>query len=520
MATDTAGIERALGAIGTTFRLSRLYPPTHPALVEAMRQITSALPALAALGSVEWKIGATGLHWNGQQVVPRNTQVAELAELLYTRGIRSIQVNPGLGAEHILALFGVATGTVPPDDATLGQITLGMGRRSQRLSALTPPGSAPAISIATPRSSVPAIRAELPASAPPPEAPAPPPPHVSGPRASVEFRPDVVPVDVEVTRAIASLKTADTLEVRRAAVETLRGLVPSLLGLHDVGLVAAAIGALDRLLASVQDAALAEAIGAAAGTLADKAMVERMVSRLGEPRVPQPEREALVTALGALASLSVGLVLHAYLAAPTDVREPYRAVIRRAGDRALESLQGRLADKDATVVGAAAELVGLTGAPQALALLLPLLRHESEFVRESALVGLAEIGGREICRPVMPALKDESVEVRRAAARAIAAGGDVAATTVLVRRLEQEEDAGVLAELLRAVGRLGAREAIEVLAKYAEPGGMLSRRSATVRAAAVEGLARVGSSEARGFLELYTHDKDPAVRKAAEAALR
>jgi HEAT repeat protein len=155
-----------------------------------------------------------------------------------------------------------------------------------------------------------------------------------------------------------------------------------------------------------------------------------------------------------------------------------------------------------------------------VALLVPLLRHESDFVRESALIGLAEIGGREISRPVMPALKDPSIGVRAAAVRAIAVAGDLAATTVLARRLDQEEEEGVLAELLRAIGRLGAPEAVEILAKHAEPGGVLKRRSATVRSAAVEGLARIASREARALLELYTHDKEPTVRRAAEAAVR
>src|ERR1700758_4020310 len=116
MGAETAGIERALGAIGTTFRLTRLYPPSHPAVVEALRQGTAALPAGAAAGTVEWKIGATGLHWQGQQLLPRNGQLAELAGLLFARGIRSIKVGPAVTAEHVLALFGVATGGVRPDD--------------------------------------------------------------------------------------------------------------------------------------------------------------------------------------------------------------------------------------------------------------------------------------------------------------------------------------------------------------------------------------------------------------------
>src|SRR3989475_9430443 len=148
-----------------------------------------------------------------------------------------------------------------------------------------------------------------------------------------------------------------------------------------------------------------------------------MVQRLGEPRVPPEEREALVAAVGALAAVSVPLVLDAFLATAVDLRPPYRASIRKAADRALEPLQGRLADNNPEVAAAAAEFIGLTGSPQAVVLLLPLLRHASEFVREAALIGLTEAGGREIARPAMPALKDESVSVRMAAARAVAAGG-------------------------------------------------------------------------------------------------
>src|SRR5213080_3091230 len=111
MTTDTTGVDRALGAIGTTFRLTRLYPPTHPAVQEALRQVGEALPPLAAVGTVEWKVGATGLHWHGQQLLPRNSQIAELAGLLYARGVRTLTLNPGMTADHVLALFQVATGT-------------------------------------------------------------------------------------------------------------------------------------------------------------------------------------------------------------------------------------------------------------------------------------------------------------------------------------------------------------------------------------------------------------------------
>jgi len=523
MAIDTGAVDRALGAIGTTFRLTRLYPPSHPAVLEAMRHITAALPALAGLGSVEWKIGATGLHWHGQHLLPRNTQVAELAGLLFARGIRAIQVNPGVTPEHWLGLFGVAVGNVVPDDAVLGRITVLLGRRaSQRLSEAPPP---------QPPSPSPSLAQPAPTLTPPPPAPPAAPPPGPGPvawsptatvgpsRTSSVFRPDVLPPDVEARRAVTALQAASRPEDQRAIIEKVRQLTPSVIALRDIGAVAEVVAGLDRSLGKIQDPEIQEAIGEVAGALADESIVERMVARLGEPRVPPAERAHLVHAVGALGAVSAGYVVDAYLHALPELREAYRAAMRAAGERTVELLQARIESKVPEVVAAAAEFLGLSGSPDVGESLIRLTRHADERVREAALLGLAELGGREISRPAIPSLKDESVLVRTAAARAIAAAGDVGATTVLVRRLEQEKDEGVLAALLKAIGQLGATEALEVLAKFAEPGGK-PRRTPFVRAAAIEGLARLDRLEAKALLELYARDKEPTVKRAAEASLR
>src|SRR3989449_10173982 len=89
-AMDTAGLERALGAIATTFRLARLYPPTHPAVVESMHQVTAALPGLAELGPVEWRITATGLQWQGPQRPAGGAPGARLARPVYARGVLGV----------------------------------------------------------------------------------------------------------------------------------------------------------------------------------------------------------------------------------------------------------------------------------------------------------------------------------------------------------------------------------------------------------------------------------------------
>jgi HEAT repeat protein len=529
---DTGPVDRALGAIGTTFRLTRLYPPSHPAVLEAMRQIANSLPALAALGTVEWKIGATGLLWHGQHLLQRNTQVAELAGLLFARGIRAIQVNPGVTPEHWLGLFGVAVGNVAPDDSVLGRISLLLGRRaSQRLSAARASGEILApVASPTPPPQPPQAPPPPTSTTPEPPAPAPSPilatPSVPLPketfgpaRTSSVFRPDVLPADVEARRVVAALTAAATAEEQRTHIDHLKRLTPGLIALRDIGAIAEVVAGLDRSLGKIQDPEIQEAIGETAAALADESIVERMVTRLGEPRVPPAERAHLIRAVGALGAVSAGLVVDTYLHAPAELREAYRSAMREAGERATEVLQSRIESKVPEVVAAAAEFLGLSGGEQAAPLLFGLTHHRDERVREAALLGLAEIGGREISRPAMPALKDESVLVRTAAARAIASAGDPAATTVLVRRLEQEKDEGVLAALLKAIGQLGAQEALEVLAKFAEPGGR-PRRTPYVRAAAIEGLARLDKAEAKALLELYARDKEPTVKRAAEASLR
>lgn len=503
--SDFAILERCLGAIGTTFRLVRYYPPTHPAVQEGLRTIAAQLPAMAAMGTVEWKVGASGMHWRGTQVLPRNAQLSELASLLFARGVRGIQVIPGVTPEHVIALYSVATGTTALDDSSLGRITLQQTRRT-----------------VVPRISVAQLNPPM-ADRIVPTAEAPKWPRGGGGdqrRPVATFRPDVLPPDVEGRRLIGSLLTADSPESLRAAAERLRELVPAVLELRDIALVAELIAGLDRALPRVQDEQTVEQLGLVGEALAERSLVDRMVYRLGEARIAPVERGFLVGAVGALAALSVRPTLRAYLAAPAELREPYRAAMRAAADRAMEPLEEALGDSDGAIVAAAAHFMGLTGSPEAVPLLAGLMKHQADAVREAALYALAEIGGREIARPAVAALRDLSAPVRAAAARVIGVCGDPSASDALVRRLEHEEDEGVLAGMLIAIGRLAAPEALGVLAKYAEPGGFLKRRTAHLRAAAIEGIGHIHSTEAGALLELYSHDKEPAVRRAAEAALQ
>jgi hypothetical protein len=445
------------------------------------------------------------MYWRGQQLLPRNAQLSELASLLFARGVRGIELSPGATPEHVLALYRVATGTTALDDGSLGRIAIQQHRRTvaPRLSTaqLNPPMAdriAPTgEALRWPRGGGGDQR-----------------------RSVATFRPDLLPPDVESRRLIGSLLTADSPESLQAAAERLHQLVPAVLELRDLALVAELIAGLDRALPRLQDEPTVERLGLVGEALAEKSLIERMVYRLGEVRIAPVERGFLVGAVGALAALSVKPTLRAYLAAPAELREPYRAAMRAAADRAMEPLEEALGEADGAIVAAAAHFMGLTGSPDAVPLLSGLMKHPTDAVREAALYALAEIGGREIARPAVAALRDLSAPVRAAAARVIAVCGDPTASEAMVRRLEHEEDEGVLAGMLIAIGRLASPDALGVLAKYAEPGSFLKRRTAHLRAAAIEGIGHIHTTEARALLELYSHDKEPTVRRAAEAALQ
>jgi len=318
---------------------------------------------------------------------------------------------------------------------------------------------------------------------------------------------------------VGTLATAESVEGLHGAAERLQQLVPDLLALGDIAVVAEVIMSLDRALHRIDDPDLLERFGALAGALADPPIIERLIARLGEARVTPQERGALVAGVGALASVAIPSLIRGYLAAPAELREGYRAAIRAAADRAVDPLSEVSREGEAPAVAAAAHLLGLTGSPRAVPLLIELVKHQADPVREAALYALAELGGREITRPAIPALKDGSAPVRMAAAKVIGLGGDLSTTALLIRRLEQEEDEGVLSELLMAIGRLGSPEALTVLAKHAEPGGFMRRRTVHLRAAAIAGMGHLSSPEARALLALYSHDKEPTVQRAAEAAL-
>jgi hypothetical protein len=493
MSTDPAAVEHALARIGAAFRLSRLYPATHPALAEALGQIRTALAAARVALPVELRILPNGAQWARMQAAAGGGPLADLGALLFTHGARMMTIGPGTTAEHVLVLFAVATGSAALDDPGLGPIALSRAARRSTQRLAIPDGTETA-----PSGSLDLLRQR----------------HTGG----VVFRPDALPPEIAARRGIQAMRAARDAEAREAAAGPLPALVPDLVARRDAALAADAIIALDGAR-QAEPGHAGPALARAAAAFASADLVELLLERLGDSRTPAGERELLVRAVGLLADVAAGPVIEAYLAAPAEGREPYRAAIRGAGERAVAPLESYLRDARPAVTAVAAEFVALVAGARTADLLTPLVRHADAGVREAALVGLSQAGGRLLVRTAVPALRDENPSVRAAAAQAVAAAGDVSAVEVLIRRADAEEDEGVLAEVLRAIGRLGGPDALDALTRFAQPGALLRRRTPFVRSAAVSALGQLPGPEARALVEHYSHDREPAVRRAAQAAM-
>ena len=496
MEARAAAVEHALGRIGAAFRLSRLYPATHPAVAEALAQVRAALTAVAPALPVEVRVLPHGAQWTGApQPAPGHAPgpLADLGALLFTRGVRTATLGPGTVLEHVLVLFAVATGATGLEDAGLGPIALSRAaRRSTQRIALDPAAEVE-----------PAGGAEFPR-----------------PRATagMVFRPDALPAEIAARRGIQAMRAARDAAAREAAATTLAPVVAELVARRHAGLAAEAILALDAAR-QAEPGQVGPALARAAAAFADGEVAVLLIERLADPHAPPGERDLVARAVGLLADVAAGLVVDAYLAAPAEAREPFRSAIRSSGERAIAPLEPYLADGRPEVAAVAAEFIGLAGGARTVDLLTPRVRHPDPRVREAALLGLARAGGRPLVRTAVPALRDASAAVRAAAARAVAAAGDLSAVEVLVRRADEEEDEVTLAEVLGAIGRLGGPGSLDALTRFAQPGTMLRRRSPFVRSAAVAALAQVPGPEARALLEHYTHDREPAVRRAAQAAM-
>jgi len=171
------------------------------------------------------------------------------------------------------------------------------------------------------------------------------------------------------------------------------------------------------------------------------------------------------------------------------------------------------------VVRNVADLCGEMKLEEAVLPLAKKIGHEDERVRRAVAGALARIGTPGTVEPLRQALQDASAQVRRMAVAGVDGRRGRSLVPAIIRRLDEETVGDVQKEILAALGRVASPEALQALARAAEPGGRLLKRKPTAyRLAAVQGLHAAGPSAANHLKKLLDDD-DKEVQAAARKAL-
>lgn len=348
-------VEQALAGLAQLFRLSRMYPESHPAVASSLTDMSAALPGLVERGPVDCRIKPQGWFWANASVLPKHAALTQLAQLLYSRGVRTVTFTPGVTLDDVKALIRVATGHLGPDDPLLGRVVIGhSGRRS---TAVRPK----AIGAAQP-----GVR------------------DLGRPRTTGVFQPDALPAEIEARRLLPPFAVGGDPVERLRALKRLRELAPEVRDRRDPALTAQVLAALDRCVSDPRDQELQTHAREVVAGLVDDGLLATMVRRLGESRLVEEERQPLIDGLAVVIDQAGTVMADAYLGASSEGRAAYLAVMRAAGERGVFPLLKRLAGSGPDIAAAAADLLGASGSATAYERLARAARDESPLVRARA----------------------------------------------------------------------------------------------------------------------------------------
>jgi len=136
--------------------------------------------------------------------------------------------------------------------------------------------------------------------------------------------------------------------------------------------------------------------------------------------------------------------------------------LEEAGEPAVEPLIRALKDRHVDVRKSIAEALGMMGDQRAVEPLIEALKDENEGVREVAALALGMMGDQRAVEPLIEALKDGCADVRGNAAEALGRLGDVRAAESLTQTLENGYRY-VRENAALALGMMGDQRAVEPL---------------------------------------------------------
>jgi len=260
-----------------------------------------------------------------------------------------------------------------------------------------------------------------------------------------------------------------------------------------------------------EDLEIRRAAVAALGRIGDTECVPALIRTLGDP-------ELTVDVAGALARIGDARAYEPLLA----LLAHDRAAVRQAAigalnslghPRMLEDVQRLLNDASPQTRESAVRIAGYFGYAESADLLLDRLHDASEKVRRAAVESLANLQDHRVFTALITAIHDESPRIRMAAAQSLGQLENVAAVLELVHALE-DSDAWVRYYAARALAQIRSPESIDALA------AALREDNATqVRIAAADALGAIGGRRAVSILAPFVDFADRDLARAALLAL-
>ena len=173
------------------------------------------------------------------------------------------------------------------------------------------------------------------------------------------------------------------------------------------------------------------------------------------------------------------------------------------------------------VVRAAIDLLGELGGDGADRALADMLKHSDERVRRAATAAIARYESAFAIDALYRALADPSPQIRLQAVYGLSMRkGNAKAALVVVSAIDEEPEIEVQLAEIAALGRFATSEAVQKLARAAEPDGRLfGRKNSAYRIAAVRALADARTPAAMATLQSLTNDREKDVRDAATRAM-
>ena len=200
----------------------------------------------------------------------------------------------------------------------------------------------------------------------------------------------------------------------------------------------------------------------------------------------------------------------------TGFIEPTLVALAQVNSQLMEKIQRVLLDQDSDVIfrQKAALVLGWTGKPQAVKMLVSSFKDENKDIKFQAVLALGLVGNSEAVRMLISLLKDkdEDRNIRWQVVGALGLVGNIPAILALEDALK-DEDLLVKQGAAEILGRMGNEQAIPALIS------LLNHDDEGVRLGVVWALKHLRDPQAVPALISALQDRDGSVRQEATAAL-